>query len=73
MVKKAFGYASMIAVASVAAIGCTGGDPAQAQTSQATRNEVREALGDGLPQRFLIVDDEEMFRRFRHLVRMPVF
>lgn len=47
MVKKAFGYASMIAVASVAAIGCTGGDPAQAQTSQATRNEVREALGDG--------------------------
>lgn len=46
MVKKTFGYASMIAVVSAAALGCSGGDPAQAQTSQAARNEVRDALGD---------------------------
>lgn len=45
MVKKAF-YASMIAVVSAAAVGCSGGDPAQAQTSQAAREEVRDALGD---------------------------
>lgn len=46
MVRKAFGYALMIGAVSAVAVGCSGGDPAQAQTSQAVRNEVREALGD---------------------------
>ena len=29
---------------------------------------VGEPLGDGLAQRRFVVDDEQMFRRFRHLV-----
>ena len=34
---------------------------------------VGEPLGDRLAQRLLVVDDQQMFRRFRHLVRLAVF
>src|SRR5690606_39245945 len=46
MARKSFGYALMIGAVWAVAVGCSVGDPAQAQTSQAVRNEVREALGD---------------------------
>jgi hypothetical protein len=34
---------------------------------------VREALGDGLTQRLFVVDDQQMFLAFRHLVEWAVF
>ncbi len=34
---------------------------------------VREALGDRLTQRLFVVYDQQMFRRFRHLVGLAVF
>lgn len=46
MVKRAWTFAGLVAFASGAVLGCSGGDPALAQTSQAARQEVREALGD---------------------------
>ncbi|MGH7443828.1 MAG: trypsin-like peptidase domain-containing protein [Longimicrobiales bacterium] len=46
MVKKAWTMAGLLAVASSALLGCSGSEPALAQTSQSTQQEVREALGD---------------------------
>ena len=34
---------------------------------------VRQSLGDRLAQGLLVVHDQQMFRRFRHLVRLAVF
>ena len=34
---------------------------------------VRQPLGDRLAQGLLVVHDQQMFRRFRHLVRLAVF
>ena len=34
---------------------------------------VGQPLGDGLAQRLLVVDEQQMFRRFSHLVGLAVF
>ena len=46
MLKKARTLFAVVGVTGGAVLGCSGGDPALAQTSQATQQEVREALGD---------------------------